>query len=69
MLTHTLIIEATEQTPKVAFYAQHGNFSIVGKSLPESGEGFYQPVLEWLDKAFSKSANILNFEFDFFCLF
>jgi hypothetical protein len=63
MSIRTLVIEATEQTPKVSFYPEHGNFSIVGKSLPESGESFYQPVLEWLDKGLEKSANILNFEF------
>ncbi len=63
MSARTLIIEATEQTPKISFDSEHGNFSIVGKSLPESGESFYQPILAWLDKGLDKSATILNFEF------
>ncbi len=46
-----LFIEATEQTPRVFFNLSEGQLAITGKSLPESGEQFYQPVLDWLDDA------------------
>ena len=32
------------------------SYAITGKSLPESGEQFYQPILDWLDNAVSSSA-------------
>lgn len=46
-----LFIEATEQTPRVVFNLSDGQLAITGKSLPENGEQFYQPLLDWLDDA------------------
>lgn len=58
-LDSNLLIEATELTPRVFFNVSEGQYTITGKSLPESGEHFYQPVLDWFENASnSKATNI-----------
>jgi hypothetical protein len=52
-----LFIEATELTPRVLFNLSEGEFAITGKSLPESGEQFYQPILDWLDNSLNATAD------------
>ena len=47
---NTLIIEATEDTPRVLFDTQEGCFEVSGRSLPEDCATFYKPVLEWLSQ-------------------
>lgn len=44
-----IIIEGTEDTPKVTLDKQNSTYLISGRSLPEDVTAFYQPVLEWLD--------------------
>ncbi len=44
------ILEATDRTPKIDFNLDNGELLISGRSIPENSIGFYQPVLEWLDK-------------------
>lgn len=44
-----LIIDSTEYTPSVTFDAETGRLSIKGFSLPENIEGFYKPVLKWIN--------------------
>ncbi|MCB0495892.1 MAG: DUF1987 domain-containing protein [Cyclobacteriaceae bacterium] len=44
-----LIIEATDETPKVVLDPGNNIFEFSGKSLPEDVTTFYGPVLEWLD--------------------
>ncbi len=44
-----LIIEATDDTPKVVLDPSNNNFEFSGKSLPEDVTTFYGPVMEWLD--------------------
>ncbi|PKP10540.1 MAG: nuclear pore complex subunit [Bacteroidetes bacterium HGW-Bacteroidetes-4] len=58
-----LIIEHTEDTPKVHFEPEIGIFSIEGRSLPENAVAFYNPILEWL-KQYENTEN-KGFTFDF----
>lgn len=51
-----LIIEATDETPKVVLDPGNNTFEFSGKSLPEDVTSFYGPVLDWLD-AYSESTN------------
>jgi len=45
-----LIIEATDDTPKVVLDPSNNNFEFSGKSLPEDVTTFYGPIMEWLDE-------------------
>jgi hypothetical protein len=63
-----LYIQNTALTPEISFSPQDGVFSIVGKSIPDDAEEFYQPVLDWMEE-FSKasaSAIHLTIELEFF---
>jgi len=51
-----LIIEATDETPKVVLDPANNQFEFSGKSLPEDVTTFYGPVLDWLD-SYSESPN------------
>jgi SiaC family regulatory phosphoprotein len=43
-----LIIEATNDTPKVHFNADLGELELSDRSLPENAIEFYQPLFEWI---------------------
>ena len=45
----TLLIEQTEDSPRVVLDPVDKFFEISGKSLPEDVLEFYQPVLDWLN--------------------
>jgi len=45
----TLLIEQTDDSPKVILDPVDKIFEISGKSLPEDVLEFYQPVLDWLN--------------------
>lgn len=45
-----LKILATDSSPAINFDPKKGKFQIIGNSLPENSRGFYEPVLNWLDK-------------------
>lgn len=45
-----LIIEATDETPRVVLDPANNLFEFAGKSLPEDVTTFYGPVLTWLDQ-------------------
>jgi hypothetical protein len=45
----TLLIEQTDDSPKVVLDPVDKIFEISGKSLPEDVLEFYQPVLDWLN--------------------
>jgi len=47
---NSLIIESTEDTPRIIFEPQQGTFEISLRSLPEDSNSFYAPVSEWLQK-------------------
>ena len=59
----TLIIEATDETPKIVLDQSKMLFEISGRSLPEDVVCFYQPVMDWMDKL--ESEPIENMEFCF----
>ena len=51
-----LIIEETDETPKIVLDAANNIFEFFGKSLPEDVTTFYGPVLDWLDE-YGQSTN------------
>ena len=59
----TLIIEATDETPKIVLDQSNMEFELSGRSLPEDVVSFYQPVMDWLEKL--ESQPIENMEFSF----
>lgn len=58
-----LLIEATEDSPKVIFDAINNLFQISGRSLPENAIGFYQPVFDWLQNYLQAPNASTAFEF------
>lgn len=46
----SLIIEATDETPRIVLDPANGMFEFSGKSLPEDVTTFYNPVLAWFDQ-------------------
>ena len=55
----TLLIEQTDDSPKVILDPVDKLFEISGKSLPEDVLEFYQPVLDWLN-AYRKEPDSLT---------
>jgi hypothetical protein len=45
-----LILEGTDNTPRVEFNPESSNFEISGESRPEDVRKFYEPIVDWLDK-------------------
>lgn len=64
----TLIIEATDETPKIVLNPAQSQFIFSGKSLPEDVATFYSPVLSWLEGyvAAPKNETIVEFKMDYF---
>ncbi len=58
-----LVIEGTEDTPKIVFDPDQGLYEISGRSLPEDVVSFYAPVLEWLDQLEANPVQGLEFTF------
>ncbi len=52
----TLIIEGTDDTPKIILDKAKGMLEISGRSLSEDSVEFYKPVLEWIS-SYSKDPN------------
>ena len=46
----SLIIEATEDSPKINFDTTSNRFIISGESRPENAGKFYTPVINWIVK-------------------
>lgn len=46
----TLILEPTENTPKIVLDHTKDQYEISGESRPEDVRKFYDPVLDWLEK-------------------
>jgi hypothetical protein len=44
-----LIINDTDDTPKIHFDKSTGTFEISGRSLPEEVINFYAPVIDWVE--------------------
>ncbi len=45
-----LVLQPTDDTPRVVLDPANGIFEFSGKSLPEDVTTFYGPVLNWLDQ-------------------
>lgn len=58
-----LIIDSTEDTPKVIFDSENKLFQISERSLPENAIGFYEPLLNWLNQYFNNPLDLTVFEF------
>lgn len=63
-----LIIEATNDTPKVHFDANSGIMELADRSLPENAIEFYQPVFEWIYNYIDlpKGETLFNFKLEYF---
>jgi hypothetical protein len=44
-----LILDGTDDTPKIHFDGTSGTFEISGRSLPEEVFMFYSPVIDWIN--------------------
>lgn len=58
-----LLIEATDDSPKVIFDTANSVYQISGRSLPENAIGFYQPVFDWLQNYLQEPNPSTTFEF------
>lgn len=61
-IMETLIINGTDDTPKVVLDQENNVFEISGRSLPEDVVSFFQPVIDWLDELEKNPLD--NIEFD-----
>lgn len=63
-----LIIEATEETPRIFFKQDENIFIISERSLPENAVEFYTPIFEWLEQYRTKpnTITIFDFKLDYF---
>ncbi|MBA7528236.1 hypothetical protein ES705_20419 [subsurface metagenome] len=59
----TILLEGTEDTPKVILDPENNIFEISGRSLPEDAVLFYQPVIDWLDELEKNPIDNMNFSF------
>lgn len=63
-----LVLEESDNTPKVIFDPEANIFEISGSSHPENPAKFYNPILNWIDE-YAKSPNKvteLSFKLDYF---
>jgi hypothetical protein len=49
-MDNSLIIEETQDTPRIFFDRSKGVFEVSGRSLPENAIKFYTPILKWLEE-------------------
>ncbi len=60
-----LILQPTEDTPKVLFDITQNSFEISGRSLPENAIQFYVPLLQWFNNYANQAKDVSNFVFHF----
>lgn len=63
-----LFIKESEESPKIEFDSENKVFEISGRSLPENAIGFYEPLLQWLDRYSTNPIDItvVNFKLEYF---
>jgi len=63
-----LILNSTEDTPKIVFDTDNNEYVIEGRSLPENAVAFYTPVFDWLKEFRNSSIDnlTLNINLDYF---
>lgn len=59
----SLIIEETQDTPKIVLDQSGGIFEVSGRSLPENAVKFYASVLQWMEEYFNNPNQTTSFEF------
>src|SRR4051812_34322115 len=63
-----ILIEATEERPKVVLDAEKNGFEISGRSFPPDSSEFYDPIVTWLNE-YIKEPNphtLFNFKLEYF---
>lgn len=63
-----IILEPTEETPKVILDKENSIFEISGNSLPEDVTTFYNPIIKWFEK-YEKAPNektVFSFNFEYY---
>ena len=58
-------IKGTEDTPEVNFDSDNLKFEMIGRSLPEDAQGFYDPIINYLED-FKGSEFHLDFKVEYF---
>lgn len=63
-----IYLEKKVDTPKVDFNPKEGRLEIIGRSLPENAEMFYQPLIEWVEAyiEFAPDVTVLKIELEYF---
>ncbi len=63
-----MIIEQTDNSPKVILDFDNGFIEFEGRSYPENTFEFYQPILEWLEDYFlgNLQETTMNFKLTYF---
>lgn len=59
-----LVIEGSEANPTIILDPEGGIFKIEGRSIPDDGKAFYDPVIEWLDHYCKNPIEETHFEFN-----
>lgn len=57
-----LIIQATENTPRVYFDLNQGRLELRGRCFPDDTSKFFNPVLSWLSEHIGNQSVIARFE-------
>ena len=63
-----LLIEETEDTPKIDFNPTTGVLVMQGRSLPDDSISFYEPVIKWLSTYVdaAKAGSVFKFNLDYY---
>ncbi len=62
-----LVIEKTVKTPYVNFDAQGGILKVIGRSIPENPEEFYNTLFDWVNNYFKDPQNetLVNIQLEY----
>jgi len=61
-----IVLEGTEDTPKVVLDPSNNEYEISGRSIPEDATAFYKPVMDWLEGFSPSSGMKLSFKLQYF---
>jgi hypothetical protein len=69
MFPDKIELKGNQDTPSVIFDKEAQYFEISGRSFPADADGFYQPLIKWLDdykSTMPKEKMVLNVKMDYF---
>ncbi len=69
MFPEKLEISGNQDTPEVIFELENKLFEISGRSFPADADGFYQPLIKWLEdykKSEAGDTTIFNVKMEYF---